>query len=225
MGTKELEEFRREAGLMTNLRPHKNVVQLLGICSDPRSKLAIITDFFSKGSLESLLFSQSQITWKQVAQIAKGISAGIFHLHQEKIIHRDLASRNILLRENLEPAVADFGLSKRTTPVFGQDFDSVKNNKFEDRGFKGPYKWLPPEALAAGEFSIKTDSWSFGVVIWEMVSRSPPFHELTIYQAADSVVNRDNRLEIPNHCPPQFKAVMEMCWQRDPNRVYLLILC
>jgi serine/threonine protein kinase len=112
---------------MMNLRPHKNIVTLMGVvCNDPASPLCIVTEFVDGGSLETLLRSQLQLNWPMILHLCQGICAGMFHLHEEAILHRDLAARNILLEPmtasrggtaaRWTPQITDFGLSKRVVP-------------------------------------------------------------------------------------------------------------
>eukprot|EP01097_Dermamoeba_algensis_P004890 TRINITY_DN3137_c0_g1_i1.p1 TRINITY_DN3137_c0_g1~~TRINITY_DN3137_c0_g1_i1.p1 ORF type:complete len:567 (+),score=154.12 TRINITY_DN3137_c0_g1_i1:49-1701(+) len=112
---KELEDFKQEAALMTNLRPHRNVVQLIGICSNPDYPLCIVTEFLNSGSLSSLLSKPDfHLTWQLAHSILLGVAAGLYHLHSENILHRDLAARNILMDGMMEPRIADFGLSQKS---------------------------------------------------------------------------------------------------------------
>lgn len=157
------------------------------------------------------------ISWVLVWNILKGITAGVYHLHQENILHRDLASRNILLRANYEPLIADFGLSKKVPPLENPN-PTVQTT--ESTLIRGPYKWMvtnkpltcslflkkkkpyvfkanltfffsiaqAPESLARNEFSVKSDSYSFGVLVWEILARSnEPYPQMDIYQAAKAV--------------------------------------
>eukprot|EP00013_Stygamoeba_regulata_P009800 CAMPEP_0177666264 /NCGR_PEP_ID=MMETSP0447-20121125/21490_1 /TAXON_ID=0 /ORGANISM="Stygamoeba regulata, Strain BSH-02190019" /LENGTH=468 /DNA_ID=CAMNT_0019172403 /DNA_START=12 /DNA_END=1419 /DNA_ORIENTATION=+ len=221
---KELEEFKLEAALMMGLRPHRNVVQMLGICADPGQPLAIVTAFYDAGSLHSLLMKREvQLSWPVVVKILQGVCAGMFHLHQEQILHRDLAARNILIDQTYEPRVADFGLSKR---VDIKDFEEHKRQATtnmlqsnESGYFRGPYKFMAPESLKSNEFSIKSDVWSFGVVVWEVVTRAPePFPELDIYQAADQISNHGLRLHLPPYSPPLFTQLVDWCFQGNPDQ-------
>jgi predicted Ser/Thr protein kinase len=105
---KQLKEFFAEAELMSSLRPHENVIQLLGISMNPP---CIITKFYENGSLLNLL-KKRELSLKENFKILKGIAAGMEHLHMEKIIHRDLAARNILLSSNMDAIVSDFGFAR-----------------------------------------------------------------------------------------------------------------
>jgi len=213
LNEKELEDFKNECLLMTNLRPHRNVVPLLGICTDPE-KLCIITDYIENGSLERLIKSSIVITWDVIFNIVKGIQAGVYHLHQENILHRDLAARNILLRPNYQPLIADFGLSKKV-PI-NLDPKERSQVKTTSDSFRGPYKWMAPESLQKGEFSIKSDTYSYGVVLYEIVARQEPFPLYSIQEAAKKVVYENLRLVPPPITPPKFSSLMNRCWERDP---------
>lgn len=207
LSEKQLEEFRAEAALMMGMRPHRNVVQLLGVCTDPAFPICAITEFLDYGSLESKLKApEVMFNWQQITKICQGIAAGMYHLHCENIIHRDLAARNVLLRSNFEPKIADFGLSVQT----------AANATQESGFFRGPYKWMAPESLANNQFSIKSDVWSFGVTLWEILTRScDPFPELNIYQAAEAVKG-GLFLQPPPTAPPKYAQLMLSCFLRNP---------
>jgi serine/threonine protein kinase len=139
----ELDSFSREAQLMMNLRPHKNIVALMGIvCNDPASPLCIVTEFVDGGSLETLLRSQLQLNWPMILHLCQGICAGMFHLHEEAILHRDLAARNILLEPmtasrggtaaRWTPQITDFGLSKRVVPSDEAGYSSLPASSLDE---------------------------------------------------------------------------------------------
>ncbi|PRP84566.1 fibroblast growth factor receptor 4 [Planoprotostelium fungivorum] len=128
---------------------------------------------------------------------------GMLHLHKE-----NLAVRNILLTKHLEPKVTDFGMSRVTESA-------------EDQGAKtntnvGPVKWMAPEALKDRHYSNKSDVWSFGVVIWEIVQVFEPFPEMTPIEAAVAIVVDKMRLEIPE-TDPQLQLLMRICWSELPE--------
>ena len=125
----QIQDFFTEAELMKKLRPHPNITQLLGVCTDP---LCIVLEFVPNGSLYSWLHSEKQMDNDLKLHIVKGIAAGMLHLHSEGVIHRDLAARNILLDENLNPKVSDFGMSRVAL--------DNKTNKTE--ADVGPVKWM-----------------------------------------------------------------------------------
>jgi serine/threonine protein kinase len=121
---------------MMSLRPHKNVVQLRGVCPSP---LCVVIDFVDGGSLESRLADKKKdVGWPKVFQWSQGIVAGLHHIHMEKIVHRDLASRNVLLDAMDNALISDFGLSAvgRNGPG-----SMAPSNAIQEVGFfRGPYK-------------------------------------------------------------------------------------
>jgi len=135
------------------------------------------------------------------------------HLHEEGLLHRDLAARNILLTASMEPMVADFGLSKKVDKLSTSQDNAVKEEGF----FQGPYKWMAPESLTQNIFSKKTDVWSYGVTMWEIMARSLPFPELDIYTAADMVCKQGLRLPLSPSWPPKWQELLTSCWNVDPN--------
>jgi len=211
MGTltqKELNDFRVEAGVMKSLRPHVNVVQFLGITSSPT--LCIVTEFLDQGSLYHLVFSNAKIDSNLLMNVVKGIAAGMLHLHREGIVHRDLATRNILLGSGNQVKISDFGLSRVATN------DASTSN--HTRSDTGPLKWMSPEAIRNREYSRSSDVWAFGVTLYEFVSRSEPYMGLDPVQAALQVTHSGLRLQIPSYTPMVLAEVMRGCFEYDPQR-------
>lgn len=137
------------------MRPHRNLLTLLGISSQPGKPICIVTDFVDGGSLESKLHDKGfPIDWLFIVKTVKGMAAGMHHLHQEGLLHRDLAARNVLLTEAFTPLISDFGLSTKTDK--DQLRQSHNNTVKETKFFRGPYKWMAPESLSKNEFSTKT---------------------------------------------------------------------
>ncbi len=132
-----------------------------------------------------------------------GVAAGMAHLHLEGIVHRDLAARNILLTENKDPKVADFGLARIT-----QDTDDPQHTKSD----VGPVKWMSPESIRDREYSSKSDVWSFGCIVYEIMTRSVPFAELAAIQVATRVVYENLRLPVPQNAPLWLGNLMDRCF-------------
>ncbi|KAL6063114.1 Tyrosine-protein kinase receptor [Balamuthia mandrillaris] len=207
----QLEEFQQEVELMQNLRPHSNVVLLLGVCVHPEHPLCIVTELLPKGSLLDFLKSQeaANLNHKDLLRIAKGIAAGMQHLHAEQIVHCDLSARNILLTETLEAKVADFGMSR----VLSADEEQHKT-----LSNVGPVRWMAPESIKDRVYSEKTDVWSFGVVLWEIASFGEmPYKQLTPMQVSVQVVTEDLRLEPPEGAPEVFGELMMECFAKRPE--------
>eukprot|EP01119_Soliformovum_irregulare_P004195 TRINITY_DN15204_c0_g1_i1.p1 TRINITY_DN15204_c0_g1~~TRINITY_DN15204_c0_g1_i1.p1 ORF type:complete len:1031 (-),score=194.78 TRINITY_DN15204_c0_g1_i1:231-3323(-) len=199
---KSLRDFQREADLLSKLRPHPHVVLFLGITVPPQP-LTIITEYCGGGSLYSLFTTEISLSRKK--SILLGIARGMLHLHREFIIHRDLACRNVLLSENHEPKVSDFGLSR---------IDTDENKTVSE---VGPLKWMSPEAISEKKYSTKSDVWSFGVVIFELVTQAAPFPDMDGVEAAMAVCYKGLTLLPPKDCDPTLATLMQQCFKKDPG--------
>jgi serine/threonine protein kinase len=204
-----MDEFMREANLMSSLPPHPNVVRMYGVSIDGTQPI-IVMEYCGGGSLDRILFNRNEyISLEQMMHWIRGIATGMRHLHHHNIIHRDLAARNILLSESERggvPKISDFGMSR----VLLQD------NIGKTKSGSGPVCWMAPESISQKIYSKKSDVWMFGMVVYEIVARQEPHadkHPLNV-----SVEIRERHLvpEIPRNCPPQLRTIMLMCWNRDP---------
>jgi len=199
-------EFYDEAMLMCKLRPHVNVTTFLGLSVPPN--LCIVTEFYENGSLYALLHSKKIIEKNTISKCIKGIASGMSHLHREGIIHRDLAARNVLLSGTFEPKIADFGLSR----ILQSD---DPNSAAKTNADTGPLKHLAPECLLRHEYSNKSDVWSYGIVIFEILTRQEPYPGLTPVVAATKV-SHGLKLELPQKAVadwPEFAPLMVQCLQ------------
>eukprot|EP01118_Nematostelium_gracile_P013630 TRINITY_DN5171_c0_g1_i1.p1 TRINITY_DN5171_c0_g1~~TRINITY_DN5171_c0_g1_i1.p1 ORF type:complete len:323 (+),score=89.43 TRINITY_DN5171_c0_g1_i1:110-1078(+) len=204
------DDFVREAALMVNMEPHPNVIRAFGACVDGEGRpMAIVTEFMEKGSLRSLLDDKStEITFLQTISIAREIAKGVNHLHSQNIIHRDLSARNILVsitREGWTCKVTDFGMSR-----VAQDESTTVSNT-------GPLKWMAPESLREKKYSQKSDSWAFGITLWEILTRQEPYPDLDNVQAAGHVMHKGLRPKAPEDTPLKLCTVIENCTQSDPK--------
>jgi len=206
MSAKDIEDFIKESEVMASLRPHPNVVHYVGITSSP---IVIVTEFCEKDSLLNYLKdTQNPLTIKLVKKFLLGTARGLLHLHEHKFIHRDVAARNVLLSGTFEPKVADFGLSRKIQA--DRDHHTTQSDL-------GPIKWMSPESLKKRYYSIYSDSWSFGVVIFEVLTRQEPFKGEFNMDVARKVCYESGHVTIPEGTPKLLADLMLDCFKVEPN--------
>jgi hypothetical protein len=199
LGAGTAEELEREWQLMSKLPPHRNVLRVLGVLRDPP---ALVSELCELGSLDQ----HNKLPHRRLLVVARDIADGLAHLHKNSIVHRDLAARNLLVNAKRIVKVADFGLARITTD------DTYASTVSAD----GPTKWSAPEVIERARFSARADVWSFGVVLWELMTGKRPFEGMTAAAAAVAVA-KGERLPRPDGADDQLWALMQSCWQTDPK--------
>eukprot|EP01113_Clastostelium_recurvatum_P018131 TRINITY_DN2138_c1_g1_i5.p1 TRINITY_DN2138_c1_g1~~TRINITY_DN2138_c1_g1_i5.p1 ORF type:complete len:572 (+),score=95.93 TRINITY_DN2138_c1_g1_i5:28-1716(+) len=221
---KDLAAFMDEAQLMKLLTPHPNVLQIYGLAQSPAGPILttsatvpvpapmIVMEYMEGGSLVHRLFDASiVIPLGAQAAMIRDVAAGMHHLHQEGIVHRDLATRNILVGNDWTVKISDFGMSRLVVPGETSDLSLYKTDTQV-----GPLKWMAPECIQNQLYSKKGDVWSFGVVVWEILHRRHPYEGLTSMQAAFGVMNHTLSLHIDDGVPGLYADLMRACWDYEP---------
>ncbi|XP_078267046.1 ephrin type-B receptor 3b isoform X2 [Rhinoraja longicauda] len=203
-------DFLSEASIMGQF-DHPNIIHLEGVVTKSRPVM-IVTEFMENGALDSFLrMNDGQFTVIQLVGMLRGIAAGMKYLSEMNYVHRDLAARNILVNSNLVCKVSDFGLSR-----FLED-DAADPTYTSSLGGKIPIRWTAPEAIAYRKFTSASDVWSYGIVMWEVMSYGErPYWDMS-NQDVINAVEQDYRLPPPMDCPTALHQLMLDCWVKDRN--------
>ncbi|CAF2250681.1 hypothetical protein YC2023_096220 [Brassica napus] len=197
-------EFAQEVFIMRKVR-HKNVVQFIGACTKP-PHLCIVTEFMPGGSVYDYLHKQKGVfKLPALLKVAIDICKGMNYLHQNNIIHRDLKAANLLMDEHEVVKVADFGVAR------------VKAQTGVMTAETGTYRWMAPEVIEHKPYDHKADVFSYGIVLWELLTGKIPYEYMTPLQAAVGVVQKGLRPTIPKKTHPKMRELMERLWEKDPT--------
>ncbi|TVU38686.1 hypothetical protein EJB05_12070, partial [Eragrostis curvula] len=165
--TQGVAQLKNELALVAKLK-HKNLVRLVGVCLEQQERL-LVYEYVPNGSLDVVLFgaenqNREQLNWEQRYRIINGIARGLQYLHEDsqlKVVHRDLKASNILLDANMNPKISDFGLAR----IFSWD-----QTQAVTKSIVGTYGYMAPEYVMRGNYSVKSDAFSFGVMVLEIVT-------------------------------------------------------
>uniref|UniRef100_A0A3P9INC1 receptor protein-tyrosine kinase n=1 Tax=Oryzias latipes TaxID=8090 RepID=A0A3P9INC1_ORYLA len=224
-------DFQREAALMAEF-DHPNIVKLLGVCAVGKP-MCLLFEYMANGDLNEFLRRHSptqsmrtlscpsisnrsfssdmeagSLSCVQQLSISKQIAAGMAYLSERKFVHRDLATRNCLVGEEMVVKIADFGLSRN---IYSADYYKANENDAI------PIRWMPPESIFYNRYTIESDVWAYGVVLWEIFSHGmQPYygmgHEEVIYYVRDGQI-----LACPENCPLELYNLMRLCWSTQPS--------
>ncbi|XP_077253429.1 kinase superfamily with octicosapeptide/Phox/Bem1p domain-containing protein [Tasmannia lanceolata] len=205
-------EFWREAEILSRLH-HPNVVAFYGVVQDgPGATLATVTEYMVNGSLRHVLLRKDRyLDRRKRLIIAMDAAFGMEYLHSKNIVHFDLKCDNLLvnLKDPLRPIckVGDFGLSK------------IKRNTLVSGGVRGTLPWMAPELLngSSSKVSEKVDVFSFGIVMWEILTGEEPYANMHYGAIIGGIVNNTLRPPVPSFCDPEWRRLMEQCWAPDPG--------
>ncbi|KAL3868762.1 hypothetical protein ACJMK2_041527 [Sinanodonta woodiana] len=218
------QDFEREASLMAEF-DHPNIVKFLGVCAIGKP-MCLLFEYMGKGDLNEFLRNSSpdqyiirrhsvdiynsdtfMLDYVQQLFVGMQIAAGMVYLSEKGYVHRDLATRNCLVGDNLLVKISDFGLARSVHSIDyykGSEHDAI------------PIRWMPLEAILYNKFTIESDVWSFGVVLWEIFSFAlQPYYGMT-HEEVVQYVKEGKVLVCPENTPQQLYELMCMCWNRKP---------
>lgn len=240
-----VQEFAAEINMLSGMR-HPNICLYIGASLEPPNR-AIVTELAANGSLWEALRSPLKAPytlpdihssgywpmelhdpallekvdprsimsppsgtwpWALVRRVAEGAARGMNYLHCGKpaVLHRDLKSANVLLDESYTPKVCDFGLSR------------LNNEENSMTGNCGTVQWMAPEILASQKYAEPADVYSYGIILWELLTRECPYEGMNSIQCAMAVLNRGAKPEIPAWCPASFASLVARCIDKDPSK-------
>ncbi|XP_053191432.1 tyrosine-protein kinase Lck [Scomber japonicus] len=206
IGTMSVEAFLAEANMMKNLQ-HARLVRLFAVVT--QEPIYIVTEYMENGSLVDYLKTTegSSLPMNTLIDMAAQVADGMAFIEQKNYIHRDLRAANILVSHELICKIADFGLARL-----------IEDNEYTAReGAKFPIKWTAPEAINYGTFSIKSDVWSFGILLTEIVTYGRiPYPGMSNPEVIQNL-ERGYRMPKPENCPDGLFNVMGLCWNENPD--------
>eukprot|EP01094_Clydonella_sp_ATCC50884_P002393 TRINITY_DN1182_c0_g1_i3.p1 TRINITY_DN1182_c0_g1~~TRINITY_DN1182_c0_g1_i3.p1 ORF type:complete len:572 (+),score=143.04 TRINITY_DN1182_c0_g1_i3:78-1718(+) len=217
----DMAEFRRELISLCKLR-HPNIVLLVGACADPP---IIVLEYSERGSLydvirstreamsqrdASLVLPGEMLSWSRRFDVVVDAAKGLAYLHSQKppIVHSDIKSLNILVTKAWNGKIADFGGSRTVGTSSGTDGDT---------GMIGTTRWASPEALELQELTPKADIFSFGMVLYEIVSLNIPYDEESFESQVRKHILAGHRPTVPSIVLPRFADFIRKCWDMLPS--------
>jgi serine/threonine protein kinase len=205
IATRVERQFMQEVHCLSQLH-HPNIVQFVAASWKP-PVCCLIMEYVPGGSLRAFLRKQSgPMPMKSILSMALDVALGMEYLHSQGVVHRDLKSENLVLTDDLHLKLTDFGVGCLETEC---DMRSAET---------GTLRWMAPEMISHKHYSKKVDVYSFGIVLWELVTGLLPFQNMTPVQVAYAVVNKNLRPPIPEDCPAALRNLMEQCWNSCPER-------
>ncbi|XP_075465162.1 mitogen-activated protein kinase kinase kinase 20 isoform X1 [Ascaphus truei] len=208
VAVKKLLKIEKEAEILSMLS-HRNIIQFYGAVLEPPN-YCIVTEYAACGSLYDYINSNrsEDMDMDHIMAWATDVAKGMHYLHMEapiRVIHRDLKSRNVVITIDGVLKICDFGASR---------FHSHTTHM----SLVGTFPWMAPEVIQSLPVSETCDTYSYGVVLWEMLTREVPFKGLEGLQVAWLVVEKHERLTIPSSCPRSFAELMRVCWEADSKK-------
>ncbi|XP_030365806.1 fibroblast growth factor receptor 1 isoform X3 [Strigops habroptila] len=221
---KDLSDLISEMEMMKMIGKHKNIINLLGACTQD-GPLYVIVEYASKGNLREYLQArrppgmeycynptrvpEEQLSFKDLVSCAYQVARGMEYLASKKCIHRDLAARNVLVTEDNVMKIADFGLAR--------DIHHIDYYKKTTNG-RLPVKWMAPEALFDRIYTHQSDVWSFGVLLWEIFTLGGSPYPGVPVEELFKLLKEGHRMDKPSNCTNELYMMMRDCWHAIPSQ-------
>ncbi|XP_038062925.1 uncharacterized protein LOC119733421 [Patiria miniata] len=217
---KEKENLIRELNAMKPLSDHVNVVKLLGYSMD-EDPIYVIMEHAANGNLKEVLAESctkqvydnlrgavcASLTPNALLSLASGVAEGMAYLASQGCLHKDLSARNVLVSEDMVSKLSDFG--------FASDVAAMRTYQRKSTGFS-PLRWMALESVLDDVYTTESDVWSFGVLLWEIVTLGGHPYPTLSAKKVISKVKSGYRMPRPDHCCMQLYQVMLSCWSKNP---------
>ncbi|EEC03538.1 nerve growth factor receptor TRKA, putative [Ixodes scapularis] len=212
-------DFEREVQIMSSFQ-HDNIIKLLGVVFQESGAIPwMVFEFMQHGDLAGHLRVKShrepgtrkvttELTLADLSWIATQIANGMCYLSSQHFVHRDLATRNCLVGHNLCVKISDFGMSR---DIYTCDYYKIRGSRML------PVRWMAPESIMYGKFTLESDVWSYGVVLWEIFTYGKQPYYGHSNEEVVKLILQGILLSPPEECPPYVYNIMAGCWKTEPR--------